>query len=66
MPRVSFHQLARNELIDAAVYYEQEQVGLGAAFLDAIERATAAISDLPESAPVIRGRVRRKLIRRFP
>jgi hypothetical protein len=37
MPRVSFHVLAERELNDAALYYEHERLGLGAAFLDEVE-----------------------------
>ena len=66
MLQVSFHRLAREELIDAAWYYEHQQVGLGTALLDAVELTTASIVNFPESAPIIRGCVRRKLVQRFP
>lgn len=62
---VSFHELAERELIDAAEYYEREQPGLGAAFIADVQRCTDAIVDHPEAGAVIRGRVRRRLCRRF-
>jgi plasmid stabilization system protein ParE len=62
---VSFHELAERELIDAAEFYERGQPGLGAAFIADVQRCTDAIVDHPEAGAVIRGRVRRRLCRRF-
>ena len=62
---VSFHELAERELIDAAEYYDREQPGLGAAFLADVQRCTDAIADHPEAGAALRGRVRRRLCRRF-
>ena len=62
---VSFHPLAEQELNDAAQYYDQEQPGLGAAFVADVRRCTDAILEYPEAGPVIRGRVRRRLCRQF-
>ena len=62
---ISFHELAERELIDSAEYYEREQPGLGAAFIADVQRCTDAIVDHPEAGAVIRGRVRRRLCRRF-
>jgi plasmid stabilization system protein ParE len=62
---LSFHELAERELDDAAQYYDREQTGLGAAFIADVRRSTEAILAHPEAAPVVRGRVRRKLCRRF-
>ncbi|BAS28720.1 plasmid stabilization system [Limnochorda pilosa] len=66
MGRVRFHEQAEQELVDAARYYESKSPGLGFAFLDEVERATAEIVEHPEAAPRIRGLIRRKLVRRFP
>jgi hypothetical protein len=41
--RLIFHRLAELELNDAAQYYERESVGLGAAFLAAVERCTESV-----------------------
>ncbi len=62
---LSFHELAEQELNDAAQYYDREQAGLGAAFIADVRRCTRAIFAHPEAGPIIRGRVRRRLCRRF-
>lgn len=64
--RVSFNELAERELNDAAQYYEQERLGLGAAFIAEVQRCTAAALEFPQSSSVVLGNVRRCLCRRFP
>lgn len=61
-----FHPEAKIELQDAAEYYENSRVGLGMLFLDAVESALEHIRPNPLSWRVIRGNVRRCLVRRFP
>ncbi|MGQ0557125.1 MAG: type II toxin-antitoxin system RelE/ParE family toxin [Nitrospiraceae bacterium] len=51
---------------EAAQYYESESPGLGAAFLDEVERCTHAIVTFPEAAPLITATIRRRLLLRFP
>ena len=63
---VSFHALARLELNEAAEYYESEGAGLGQAFITEVERCTDQIVQYPEAGLMMRGSVRRRLIRRFP
>jgi plasmid stabilization system protein ParE len=63
---VSFHDLAQLELNEAARYYESESPGLGQAFITAVERCTDEIVQYPEAGLVVRGSIRRRLIRRFP
>ena len=63
---VSFHDLAERELNDAAQYYDQQQSGLGAAFITDVQHCSGAILQHPEVGPVILGTVRRRLCRRFP
>lgn len=62
---VSFHELAEQELNDAAQYYDREQPGLGTALIADVRRCTDAILEHPEAGPIIRGRVRRRLCRKF-
>lgn len=62
----TFNELAEVELNDAIRYYEQEQVGLGVAFLAAVRRCTAAILEHPEASPVVHGVIRRRLCDKFP
>ncbi len=64
--RVTFNALAERELSDAAQYYEQEQHGLGAAFIADVRRCSAAISEHPTAWPVVVGVIRRRLCERFP
>jgi len=66
MARVSFHRLAERELNDAALYYERESPGLGVSFLDDIGRYIEAIVKHPNAGTKLRGRVRRRILRRFP
>ena len=63
---VSFHDLAKLELNEAAQYYNSESPGLGEAFITAVERCTDEIVEYPEAGLVVRGSIRRRLIRRFP
>lgn len=63
---VSFHALAERELNDAAQYYELESAGLGAAFLNEVQRCCDGIVEYPGAGLVMTGSVRRRLIRRFP
>ena len=64
--RVSFYQLAEDELNDGVQHYERVNPGLGSAFLDAAERAIQEILEFPESSPEIENHVRRRLTRQFP
>ena len=63
---VSFHRLARQELKEAAHYYDSESPGLGPEFLKEIEHCIQSILDYPEAALVIAGPVRRRVAWRFP
>lgn len=66
MVSVSFHRLARRELIEAAEFYDLANPGLGRAFLDEVERSTQSILDYPDASPILIGSVRRRLLARFP
>ena len=66
MPEVSFHPLAKQELIEASQYYDLENPGLGNAFLTEAERCVEAIVRHPGSGMAIHGAIRRLLIHRFP
>ena len=57
---------ARQELRDAAEYYERRSIGLGVDFTRKVDRAISAIRETPECWPVIRKNIRRQLISRFP
>jgi toxin ParE1/3/4 len=63
-----FNADASAELDAAALWYEHEQVGLGAAFLDEISLAVVAVAEAPRTWPVVskRRHIRRCLLTRFP
>jgi len=66
MDRPEFHRLAEYELNEAAQYYDLEEPGLGAAFLEEVDRCLQSIQAAPEAGAILRGMVRRRLLRRFP
>jgi plasmid stabilization system protein ParE len=54
------------DLLDAFHFYESREADLGSRFLRGVADALSRISTHPESAPVVRGTVRRKPLGRFP
>jgi plasmid stabilization system protein ParE len=63
---IAFHEAAARELADAASFYEAECPGLGRTFLAEIEVALQLLKQFPEASPLLRGRLRRKVLPRFP
>jgi hypothetical protein len=63
---VIFLPLAREELIEAQDWHEQEAPGLGRSFRVAVANSVERISANPRQFPVIFRGVRRALLRRFP
>jgi plasmid stabilization system protein ParE len=61
-----YHPEFGNDLTAAAVYYEQQRLGLGGEFLDEAEAAVATVMSAPQRWPVRVGGVRRYLMARFP
>jgi plasmid stabilization system protein ParE len=57
---------AAREATRAYDWYEDQSPGLGAEFLRALEAVFGAIRRAPALYPVVRGRTRRALVRRFP
>jgi plasmid stabilization system protein ParE len=66
MDRSEFHWLAEYELNEAAQYYDLEEPGLGVAFLEEVDRCLQSIQTAPEAGAILRGTIRRRLLRRFP
>jgi len=64
--RVIFSKLAKQELEDAANYYELEFSGLGKKFREEIKKAIELIVEHPESWSIERGDVRKGLLHKFP
>jgi plasmid stabilization system protein ParE len=63
---ISIHEVAEMEIDEAAGFYEIRSPGLGGVFVDEIERAIRSIAEFPEAASLVRGRVRRRPIAKFP
>lgn len=57
---------AEQEILEAAFYYQSRASGLGVDYLSEIERAVEAISESPYTWPILEGKLRRRLVRRFP
>jgi plasmid stabilization system protein ParE len=57
---------AEAELTEAIDWYESRGEGLGADFMRAVDAAMAAIERNPEQHQIVRGQVRRAVLRRFP
>ena len=62
----SIHETGEAEINEAADFYDLEDPGLGSVFIDEVERAIESISQCPEAAPLVRGRVRKKPLAKFP
>lgn len=61
-----FRASALSDIDHAYHWYEDQQPGLGTAFMLALEEATARIELNPKQHERIRGSVRRAMLRRFP
>jgi plasmid stabilization system protein ParE len=64
--RFSIHETAEAEINEAADFYDLEDLGLGSVFIDEVERGIESISQFPEAAQLVRGRVRKKPLVKFP
>lgn len=64
--RIEYHPLVETELMEIRDYYDDKSPGLGAHFLDEFERQILKIAALPERWMIVRGDIRRSLIKRFP
>lgn len=64
--RLVIRAAAEADVLDAALWYEQRSPGLGAEFLRALDATLSDIATMPERYPLVRGKARRALLRRFP
>lgn len=65
-PALSIHEVADTEINEAADFYDLESPKLGGMFIDEIQRALQSIVEFPDAAPLIRGRIRKRIVARFP
>jgi len=64
--RLVVREAAEADIAEAARWYEQRSPGLGSEFLRAVDVTLAEVARMPERYPLVRGRARRALLRRFP
>ena len=63
---IRFLAVARQELDDAFVWYQQQSSGLGFEFLDEIDHVVHRVKAFPDSCAELTPGVRRALVNRFP
>ena len=66
MRRLRVRKIARAEIVAAFEWYLERSPAAAQQFLDAVDAAMVLIEEAPERHPIIRGRLRRVLLRRFP
>jgi len=66
MKGIIFLPPAEEEMLEAARFYESRVQGLGREFLAEVRHASQRITEHPDAATPVRGKVRRRLIKRFP
>ncbi len=63
--RVSIHEAAEREMVDAVNFFRSKSPSLGKAFIDEIENSIKQILIHPLACQLINRTVRQKIIRRF-
>ena len=63
---IRFLSPAEQELDDTFEWYEDQMAGLGHEFLAEIDEAVHRITTWPEAHTILKGTLRRCLVRRFP
>ncbi|MEO6202903.1 MAG: hypothetical protein ABIP82_06765 [Nitrospirales bacterium] len=66
MRRLRVRKIAKAEIVGAFEWYLERSPVAAKQFLDAVDEAMSLIEQSPERHPVIRGHLRRVLLRRFP
>ena len=64
--KISFLEIAQNELDEAIEYYNSQKTGLGNEFLSEVLRLLDKISEFPEAWHPLSKNVRRCRLRQFP
>lgn len=63
--KAKFHRLARRELKDAVAFYNNAEIGLGDGFAAIIRDAVRDLLKNPHRWPVLEGRIRRRVVKKF-
>ena len=61
-----FHPEAHDEMIQSARFYEGRSEGLGSDFLTAVEETIRRIEQSPDTGPIDRANIRKRLVSGFP
>jgi plasmid stabilization system protein ParE len=64
--RLVVHPQSDLDIQASAIWYEDQQAGLGARFLSELDLVFRRIGDNPRQFPMVEGEVRRALLRHFP
>ena len=64
--RVILRERAQNDVRSAFKWYESQRPGLGEAFLAAVQERLESIAAFPDAHRIIRRRIRRAVVSRFP
>ncbi|WP_353568941.1 type II toxin-antitoxin system RelE/ParE family toxin [Haloferula sargassicola] len=64
--RIEYHPAVAKELEEVRDYYNDRSPNLGENFVDEFERQVIKIAAMPERWMIVRGDLRRALMRRFP
>ena len=63
---LSIHETAEVEINDVADFYDLVNPGLGTVFINEIHRTIQNIDMFPEASPMVRGRLRKRTLLKFP
>jgi|SRR5215471_14531235 len=63
---IVFRRIAKAEMDESIAWYDNQRERLGSELALEIDRTLARISQNPGQFPLIRGEIRRALLRRFP
>jgi len=64
--RIEYHPSLHAELEEVRDFYESQSLGLGQDFVNEFERQILKIAAMPERWMIVRGDLRRSLMKRFP
>jgi len=64
--RLNFLSAASVDLDQAIRYYHERSPAVARDFFSEVRRATTLLLDYPQACPIVRGEVRKKVLRRFP
>ncbi len=64
--KIRFLSPAEHEMLEAALFYENQAVHLGIDFLERVRTVVSRIAENPSRYPIIRLSIRRSLVARFP